>query len=160
MRKRSKYKPKGIRYDNVGFVKASISTGENFEPLKDIRTGYHFAMKQLVLGEGTKDDVDMIVNAANLAKALIQIRVGLGGVFVSEVLEACDHIKRMAERGLAKGRFLFTGEEMESVNYLLMIHDTQLAAATLGEVDKAVEIMNKHILSGNAIKIKSPENTI
>ena len=71
MKKRSGYRPKGVRLDNVSWVLAGIKPLTELPDVNAIvRAKNHGAMRALVLGQGTKEDVQTVVQAINMTEAL------------------------------------------------------------------------------------------
>ena len=154
MRKQSRYKPKGMRLDNMawvltGFKKLTDLPNENFI----VRTRTHDAMRALVAGKGTSEDVEVVTNAMNMTEALASVRQDLGADWRTEIHAALDALLAMARRGAERGRFLFTGPEMTAVNLGMEIHDAQLDQATVIELERALAIINKAKLSGQALRV-------
>lgn len=153
MRKRSRYKPKPVRIDVMHYVKTGFSLAADLPESVDLRIKYHDAMRNVVYGKANRDDVDVLVNAINMAQAFCKIRPGLGAEFKADIDAAHDALLVMAKRGLKFGRFAFTGQELQAMNYFMEIHDTQLQAATVAEVEQGCAIVRKVIASGGASKI-------
>ena len=61
----------------------------------------------------------------------------------------------MAQRGLEKGRFLFTGEEMKAVNLAMEIHDEQLNQSSVMELEKMIDYVAEQIRLKKARPIQS-----
>ena len=59
----------------------------------------------------------------------------------------------MARRGLEKGKFLFTGEELKIVTLAMDVHDLQLDKSTVKELERMCEYVNKQIVLGKARQI-------
>lgn len=154
MRKRSSYKPRGVRVDNLtwvlaGFKKLTDLTNENFI----VRTKNHDAMRALVAGEGARPEVEIVINALNMTEALAEVRAELGADWRVEIHAALDALLEMARRGDQTGRFLFRGPELTAVNLGMEIHDAQLDQATVIELEKAMAIIEKVKRSGKAVRV-------
>lgn len=154
MRKRSSYRPKGVRLDNVSWVIAGIKPLTELPDVSTlVRAKNHGAMRALVLGEGTKQDVQTVIEAINMTEALAGVRETLGADWREEIHTAQDALLAMARRGIDRGRFLLTGAELNAVNLAMEIHDTQLNEATVIEIEKALDLIRKTIAGGKAIRV-------
>ncbi len=71
--------------------------------------------------------------------------IALGKEYAPEIKAAQDAIYMMAKRGVAKGRFVFTGPEMQAMNTGMEVHDAQLDACTIGELEAAIKYVYEAI---------------
>lgn len=79
MRKRSKYKPKGVRLDVMSWLKSGMLKAADVNGgsiITQTRIKNHFSIDVLRRGEAVKDDVDAIVNAFKVTEALARLRIG------------------------------------------------------------------------------------
>lgn len=155
MRKRSSYRPKGVRLDNMHWVMSG------FKKLTDLpeqnvilRIKNHEALRSMVAGTGASADVHVLINALNMTEALAVVRDELGADWKAEIRAGQDALHTMALRGAAKGRFLFTGPELNAINQAMEIHDAQLDAATVAELERAMDVINRVLASGKAHRIE------
>lgn len=150
MRKRSRYRPKGVRLDVMGWVKegmAPITTHQ--QAVLNLRIKNHAALTSITRGTGTRHDIDILVAAINMTEALAMN--GLGTDWRAEITAAQTAILTMAQRGLAKGnRFLFTGPELNAVNLAMEIHDAQIDKASVADLEKALAKVRAEIKAGRA----------
>lgn len=158
MRKRSKYRPKGVRIDAVNWVVSGL------QPLRSVKdehiallTKNHGAMMELAQGRGTRDHIDTIIAALNMTEALYRVRAGLGKDWAAEIRGGQDALLAMTRRGVERNRFLFTGPEMQAVNLALEIHDAQLDQCTVAELEAAIELVKREIQNKRARAIESKE---
>jgi hypothetical protein len=70
---------------------------------------------------------------------------GFGEDWKQEIKEGQDALYSMAKRGLDKGKFLFTGPEMQAVNLAMDIHDAQLEASSVAMMEKMIDFVTKQI---------------
>jgi hypothetical protein len=56
----------------------------------------------------------------------------------------------MALRGLETGRFVFRGPEMQSVNLAMEVHDAQLEASSVKELEQMTDYVTHQILHKRA----------
>ena len=126
-RKKSKYKPKGVRLDNLSWLIAGMKkVGTLPTAGVALKLKNHEALDSILTGVGTKDHVDVLIAAVNMSEALIRVRDELGVDWVNEIKAAQDAIYSMGKRGVERGSFVFTGPEMTAVKLVMDIHDSQL----------------------------------
>jgi hypothetical protein len=152
MRKRSAYRPKGVRLDNMSWVKSGLQrlvslTNENFV----VRTKNHAAMRAITTGVGTKDDADIMIAALNMTEALAKLRIG--DDWSSEIRAGQVALLALCRRYMDIRRFVFKAEELTAVNLAMEIHDAQLDACTVQELERAMDIVTRVKQSGQAIQI-------
>jgi hypothetical protein len=146
MRKKSKYKPKGVRLDAVNWVLAGMrKVGTLPTAGVGLKLKNHEALDSIMKGEGTKEHVDVLIHAVNMAEALIRIRDDLGADWATEIKAAQDAIYTMGKRGVEKGRFAFTGPEMTAVRVVMDVHDAQLDDCSVKEMEQALHIVSEEI---------------
>jgi hypothetical protein len=56
----------------------------------------------------------------------------------------------MGQRGVARDRFLFTGPELTAMNLGMEIHDAQLDACTVGQLEKALDFVARELRARRA----------
>jgi hypothetical protein len=105
----------------------------------------HEALESILRGQGTKHDVDVLINAVNMAEALIRIRDDLGADWATEIKAAQDAIYTMGKRGIEKGSFAFTGPEMTALKLVMDVHDAQLDDCTVKEMERALYIVAEEV---------------
>ena len=146
MRKKSKYKPKGVRLDAVNWVLAGMKkVGTLPTAGVGLKLKNHEALDSIMKGQGTRDHVDVLIHAVNMAEALIRIRDDLGADWATEIRAAQDAIYTMGKRGVEKNRFAFTGPEMTAVRVVMDVHDAQLDDCSVKEMEKALDLVNEEV---------------
>jgi hypothetical protein len=138
MRKRSKYKPKGVRLDNMAWVQSGLRRVEDVSASATIKIRNHDAMNTLRLGNATKAEIDIIIAALNIAEALA--RRGVGSDWLPELRTAQDALLTLARRGLTS-RFIVRADELTALNLAMEIHDAQLEAVTVKQLETAMEFV-------------------
>jgi len=145
MRKRSAYKPRQVFADPVAWVingmKPISSTGEAI----GLKIKNHQALFDITQGQGNRDRVDVLIAAMNMAEALYLVNPDLGKQYKWEISAAQNAIFYMAKRGLEKDRFLFTGPEIQAMNTGMEVHDAQLDACSISELESAIKIVYEAI---------------
>ena len=146
MRKKSKYKPRGVRADNMSWIIAGMKkVGTLPTAGVALKLKNHEALDSILMGNGTRDHVDVLIAAVNMAEAMIRIRDDLGADWKTEIRAAQDALYTMAKRGVEKNRFAFTGPEMTAVKLVMDLHDVQLDNCTVKEMEKALFIVEEEI---------------
>lgn len=137
MRKRSKYRPKGVIRDTMTWVQAGMKRVDSIGAGTTLKIRNYDAMNNLRLGVATRREIDAIIDAMNVAEALC--KRGTGGDWLPEIQEAQDNLLELARRGVANDmRFIVRGEELKALNLGMEIHDAQLEAVTVKELEVAM----------------------
>jgi hypothetical protein len=145
MRKRSKYKPKGVRLDNMAWIKQGMQPMRDNEHITSLRIKNHAALLDMTQGRGSRDNIDVLIAAMNVAEALYRVNPDLGLQYCVEIRAAQDAIVTMSRRGLEKGKFLFTGPELQAMNLGMQVHDAQLETCNIAELEKALDLVAREI---------------
>lgn len=97
----------------------------------------HDAMNNIRMGVGTRTDIDSVIDAFNVAEALA--KRGVGADWAAEIRAAQDALLTLARRGVERGfRFVVKAEELVAMNLGMEIHDAQLEAVTVKELEAAM----------------------
>jgi hypothetical protein len=146
VKKKSKYKPKGVRLDAVNWVLAGMKkVGALPTAGIGLKLKNHEALDSILKGQGTRAHVDVLIHAVNMAEALIRIRDDLGADWANEIRAAQDAIYTMGKRGFEKGSFAFTGPEMTALKLVMDVHDAQLDECTVKDMERALAIVAEEI---------------
>jgi hypothetical protein len=146
MKKKSKYKPKGVRLDNMSWVMAGLRTVGTLPTAGvALKLKNHEALDSILTGQGTKEHVDVLISSVNMAEAMTRIRDDLGRDWADEIRAAQDAVYSMGVRGYEKGSFLFTGPEMTAVKLVMDLHDTQLDHCSVKEMEQALFIVEEEL---------------
>jgi uncharacterized caspase-like protein len=145
MRKRSKYRPRQVFADPVAWVINGFKPMSSHSEAIGLKIKNHQALFDVTQGDGDRTQVDVLIAAMNMAEALYQVNQDLGKQYAAEVKAAQDAIYTMAKRGVAKGRFLFTGPELQAINTGMEVHDAQLDACTVAELESAIKFVYEAI---------------
>ena len=138
MRKKSKYKPRGVRLDTMhwvvsGMTKVSAKESEYVTMhLKNMS-----ALDSLTKGTATRQEADIIIGVINVAEALCML--GVGSEYRQLVLDASSALYAVCKRSLElNDRFVCRGEELSAIKTGYEVHDAQMEVATLAMLDKAL----------------------
>jgi hypothetical protein len=146
MRKKSRYKPRGVRADNMSWVVAGMKkVGTLPTAGVALKLKNHEALDSILKGQGTRAHVDVLIAAVNMSEALIRIRDELGVDWKTEIKAAQDAIYTMSRRGVEKNRFAFTGPEMTAVKFVMDLHDAQLDECTVKDMETALAIVAEEV---------------
>jgi hypothetical protein len=146
MRKKSNYKPRGVRVDNMSWVIAGMKkVGALPTAGVALKLKNHEALDSILTGQGTKAHVDVLINAVNMTEAMARVRDDLGADWATEIKAAQDAIYTMGKRGVERGSFAFTGPEMTAVRLIMDLHDAQLDDCSVREMEQALFIVGEEI---------------
>jgi hypothetical protein len=157
MRKKSKYKPKGVRLDTMAWIKSGMLKAAQVgggSIILDTRIKNHNAIDKLRLGQADKDDVDILIQAFNVTEALA-IR-NIGEDFRAEIKAGQDALYNLGVRSVSLGRFVATGPELNAINLTMEIHDAQLDICTVAEMEGALDDVWDQIKKNKARRIPAP----
>lgn len=158
MRKRSKYKPKGVRLDNITWVISSMKPFNEIEVGVDLRLKNHTALDALRKGEATKDDIDVLIGALNMCEGFIRLNPEFGRDWATEIRAGQDALLYVARRGVKMGnRFVCRADELNAIRLTLEIHDAQLDRSTVQNLEQALGIVEKDHKHGKARAINVKE---
>jgi hypothetical protein len=117
------------------WVQAGLKRVDEISAGATLKILNHDAMNTLRLGSATKVEIDAIISALNIAEALA--RRGVGSDWLPELRIAQDALLTLARRGL-KSRFIVRGDELTALNLAMEIHDAQLEAVTVKQLETAM----------------------
>jgi len=146
MKKKSKYKPRGVRLDNMSWVVAGMKkVGTLPTAGVALKLKNHEALDSILMGQGIRAHVDVLIAAVNMSEALVRIRDELGSDWKTEIRAAQDAIYTMGKRGFEKNSFVFTGPEMTAVKLVMDLHDVQLDECSVRDMEEALFIVEEEI---------------
>jgi hypothetical protein len=156
VRKRSKYRPKKVLADPIGFV---LSGMQPLPQLKEqflmIQIKNREALEQVRIGRATKDDVDRLISMANMSESLAIH--GKGNDWLKEINESQHHLHALAERGVKLGmRFVMKAAEWEALKLITDLHEVQLKNCTVYDIERACDYVEKRLRAGSATLIPLP----
>ena len=160
MRKRSKYRPKPVLQNPLGYVIESmtpVTKHENF--LLDLKIKNSESMVSLMQGRAIKADMDILIAMSNVTEALQQM--GFGKDYQDVCVDGRFAILKIIERARQHGRFTPTGPEIQLLNLLMELHDAQMDVITVRDIEKALALVKFKIqYDKDTIKLaKVPEVT-
>ena len=142
---RKKYKPKGVRLDAITWVINGFrNISETGDAVQHLKIKNHESLECLRKGEATRMDIDAIISAFNIAEALARMQIG--DDYAKEIKAGQDALLAVAKRGVSRDdRFVLKAEELTAIMLVAEIHDAQLEIITIGELEKAMDIVMKEI---------------
>jgi hypothetical protein len=142
---RKKYKPKGVRLDAIQWVINGFrNISETGDAVLHLKIKNHESLECLRKGEATRMDIDAIISAFNMAEALARMQIG--DDYSAEIKAGQDALLDAAKRGVNRDdRFILKAAELSAINLVMEIHDAQLEITTIGELEKAMDIVAKEI---------------
>jgi len=156
MRKRSKYKPRPVLLNPMGYVIESmtpVSQHESF--LIDVKIKTHMALMNMTQGKAVRGDVDTLIQAVNVVEALH--RMGFGTEYGDEMRNGLDALHSVGVRGVKSGRFILRSQEMKALNTLMELHDAQLEVITLKDMERAYKLVLEEFRQKKVIPIVTKE---
>jgi hypothetical protein len=142
MRKRSKYRPKKVLVNPVGYVLEGMTPlAKHEDSLVRLQLKHHYAMAALTQGKATRDDMDRLINMANMTEALF--RLGFGADYADVIAQGMPALLHVCRRGAESGKFILKSEEMRAINTLVELHDAQLEIATVQDIDRGVALVER-----------------
>jgi hypothetical protein len=151
MKKRSKYKPKGVRLDVMTYVKSGLLPVAKVPNAgTTLIAKNHSAFDEIMFGRGDKEHVDVLIHAFNQAEAIAKLFPAKGGDWLPEIKEAQDAIYNMGRRGVNGKSFVFTGPEIQAVKLAMAVHDQQLEETTVKELEQCIDYVTECIIHRRA----------
>lgn len=157
MRKRSKYKPKGVRLDVMAWIKSGMLKAADVgggSIITQTRIKNHISIEALRKGQATKDDMDAIITAFNVTEALAV--KGIGADYKAEIRAGQDAVYAVGVRGKSINRFVTTGPELTAINTAMEVHDAQLDICTVAELEDALDYVWDQIRQKKVRTIPAP----
>ena len=156
MRKKSKYKPRPVLLNPMGYVIESmtpVSQHESF--LIDVKIKTHMALMNMTQGKAVREDVDTLIEAVNVVEALH--RMGFGTEYGDEMRNGLDALHSVGVRGAQSGRFILRSQEMKALNAIIDLHDAQLEVITLKDMERAYKLVLEEFRQKKVIPIVTKE---
>jgi hypothetical protein len=138
MRKKSTYRPKPIIRDTLAWIM------EGFQPLTTkpeenvrLRLRNHLAFDGILHGDATATDLNTLVAVSNMTTALAR---KYGQDWAAEIRAAADAIEAMQIRFYRWKKVQAVAGELDAVRLLLRIHDAQLDACRVQDLEEGIRI--------------------
>jgi hypothetical protein len=142
MRKRSKYRPKGVIMNPMAFVIEGMTpVAKHNTYLINLKIKNHMALANLTQGKATRQDMDILIPMANIVEALF--RMGFGAEHGDITRGGLDALHAVGKRGAQSNRFILRAEEMQALNTLMELHDAQMDAITVRDMERALKLVDE-----------------
>lgn len=142
MRKRSKYRPKHVLLNPMGFVMENLSPVRSHTAFTlDLKIKNHAALEALTKGNATRADIDTLVAMGNMTEAFA--RMGFGKDYSDVVKQGLQALRSVGARGAESGRFILKAVEMTALNEFMELHDAQMEVVTLKDMDAAIALVRE-----------------
>ena len=152
MKKRSKYRPRRVLLDTMAFVQESLTPVALHDTyLLDLKITNSMAMAALMKGTATKRDMDVLVAMSNIVEALYEL--GFGSQYQDVATEGRYAILSIVYRAIERLRFVPTGEDIRRLNTLMELHDAQMDAITLADMERAISLAKRRISSKDTVAL-------
>lgn len=138
MRKRSKYRPKGVRLDTIGYVTESLKPVASHDSyLLDLKIKNSEAMVALMRGTATKADIDILIAMSNIVEALYQL--GFGSDYKDVGIDGREALLQIVHRATETKRFTPTADQIKALQLLMELHDAQMDVITIKDMERALD---------------------
>ena len=111
--------------------------------LVELNSKNHSAMFCICNGLGTKEHFDRLTGMQNMALVLTELH------FDNEYLEMLfagrEALHSLGQRYLKHGKFVLTGDEMQKLNNSLDVHEAQLEALRVIDVERAYDEIQRRL---------------
>lgn len=156
MRKRSKYRPKPVLMNPLGYVLEGLEPARSHgSHILDLKIKNHGAMANLTQGKATRADIELLISMVNIVEALY--RLGFGEDYGDVVADGLNALHEVGVRGADSHKFILRAAEMKALNTIMELHDAQMDVITVKDLDNACEIVAKEIRSKKARPIVRKE---
>lgn len=119
------------------------------DQIETIRLAHHTALRSLVSHCGSERDVKQVVYALNMSLVLAEAGFGEEHVpLVANAMDAC--FSSGGIRRLESGCWGLATEYEEAVGTALLLHDEQLAIASVAELQAADAELKRRVAAGSA----------
>ena len=152
MKKKSRYKPKGIRLDAMTWVLSGMKKVADV-PIAGTKLSMqnHVSFDEVREGRGDSDHVDVLIKMVNIAEALAKLR--LGHDWLPEIEQAQQALHDLGQRGVSGKGFIFKGEELSIVQTILELHDEQLKQCPVKKMEEAIDMVDNEEKHGRMRRI-------
>jgi hypothetical protein len=152
MRKRSKYRPKPVLVNPLGYVLESMKpVAYHDQYLVELKIKNNQALIALLQGKAVHDDMDILIAMSNVTEALCQL--GFGEEHKSITVDGREAIIGIAHRFTSLKRFTPTGLEIQALNLLMELHDAQMDVITIKDMERALDYIRNKVRQHNVTRL-------
>ena len=152
MRKRSKYRPRPVLADPIGYViEGNTQVADHDSYLVDLKLVNHSAITAVINGEGTKQHVNALIAMHNMCEAIRRMIAQRKITDLPIELDAATLIYGKAAlldlstRGATTGKWICTQPEVLALNDLMQLHDELMGMIKVSHFDQALRFANNEI---------------
>jgi hypothetical protein len=113
------------------------------------------ALMNMTQGKAVREDVDTLIEAVNVVEALH--RMGFGTEYGDVMRNGLEALHSVGVRGVKSGRFILRSQEMKALNAIMELHDAQLEAITLKDMERAYKLVLEEFRQKKVIPIVTKE---
>ena len=151
-KRRKKYVPKTIVQNPLNYFLGGLKKIDA-NHLVELNIKNHSAMLNICSGKGQKFDFDQIVGAINMALVLAELH--FNDQYREMLITARDALHSLGMRFRKINVFVFAGGEMQALNDALEVHEAQLNAVRVIDVERAYDEIQRRLKNNiNVVKIK------
>jgi hypothetical protein len=153
MRKRSKYKPKPVLQNPLGYVMESATPLIEHETyVVDWQLRNNSAFEKLLKGIADKKDINTLVAARNITEGLMVTLKGADadGTLARSAVALID----LCDRGNAGKSLVMKAQELQAMRDMMQLHDELLEVVTVRQFERALEYTKNEIKVGRARHLK------
>jgi hypothetical protein len=153
MRKRSKYKPKPVLQNPLGYVMESATPLIEHETyVVDWQLKNNSAFEKLLKGIADKKDINTLVAARNITEGLM---VTLKGADADGTLaRSAVALIELCDRGNAGKSLVMKAQEIQVMRDMMQLHDELLEVVTVRQFERALEYTKNEIKVVRASQLK------
>jgi hypothetical protein len=149
MKKRKAYKPKIVVQNPLNFFFGGLKRVDANE-LTELNVKNHMSMANICTGVGTKNDFDRLAGLVNMA--LVMAEMYFESQYHDTLIKARDSLHSMGMRYREKDIFVFTGDERNAMNEVFDIHEAQLEAVRVIDVERAYQEIERRLRNNINVK--------
>lgn len=143
MKKRNKkYVPRAIVQNPLNFFLGGLKRIDE-DHLVELNSKNHAAMLCICNGSGTKEHFDQLTGMQNMALVLTEMH--FDNQYLEMLYAGRDALHSLGERFRKHGKFVLTGEEMQKINNVLEVHEAQLVALRVIDVERAYDEIQRRL---------------
>ena len=147
MKKRNKkYKPKQVITNAIDYLRGGFKKVDSVY-LTELNIKNHLALVRVLKGEADNEDWNKLCSVANMA--LVITEQHFNDQYREIILAGRDAIQSLGKRQLKIGRFVLTGEEKSAIENMIEVHEAQLLALRVIDIERAYDEMMRRLASKN-----------
>lgn len=121
-----------------GFMSVTDKPDDNVR----LRLRNHTAFDSILHGDATPSDLNALVAMSNMTTALARKH---GADWRMEIRAAADAVEAMQARYARWRKIQGTQPELDAIRMLLRIHDAQLDACNVADIDEGIRVARKGV---------------